>query len=142
MGVLESIKVKQDNFPYRKKYEDFYRIYELLSPGYADGSYASLSESQKAGKDWKALSEEIIKIAFSPMDIKEYQAFYACGKTKILKMAEMKSVLDASKGKASEKYDKNSRMIKRAYCLTRAQEKIVSRKFALVKIQRFLKRCY
>ena len=38
MGVLESIKVKQENFPYRKKYEDFYRIYELLSPGYSDGS--------------------------------------------------------------------------------------------------------
>ena len=25
MGVLESIKVKQVNFPYRKKYNDFYK---------------------------------------------------------------------------------------------------------------------
>jgi hypothetical protein len=51
------------------------------------------------------------------MDAAEYSRFYACGKTKILKMGEIKAVLDASKTKASEKYDKNSRMIKRVYML-------------------------
>lgn len=48
MGVLESIKVKQENFPYRKKYEEFYKIYELLSPAYVEGRYDLLSESQKS----------------------------------------------------------------------------------------------
>jgi len=120
MGVLESIKVKQENFPYRKKYEDFYRIYELLSPQYSDGSYNSMTESQKAGKDWKALSEEIIKIVFAPMEQHEYSKFYACGKTKILKMGEIKAVLDASKLKASLKYDKNSKMLKRTFSLIKA----------------------
>jgi myosin heavy subunit len=50
MGVLESIKVKQENFPYRKKYEEFYRIYELLSPAYAEGRYDLMSDSDKAGR--------------------------------------------------------------------------------------------
>jgi myosin heavy subunit len=35
MGVLESVKLKQDNFPFRKKYEEFYADYELLSEHFA-----------------------------------------------------------------------------------------------------------
>lgn len=35
MGVLESVDLKQKNFPYRKNYEEFYQRYELLSPLYA-----------------------------------------------------------------------------------------------------------
>jgi len=30
MGVLESIKVKQINYPYRRTYQDFYERYEQL----------------------------------------------------------------------------------------------------------------
>ena len=43
MGVLESIKVKQENFPYRKSYEEFYKQYELLSPAYSEGRYAMMT---------------------------------------------------------------------------------------------------
>lgn len=50
MGVLESIKVKQENFPYRKKYEDFYKIYELLSPAYVEGKYDLMTDEVKKGK--------------------------------------------------------------------------------------------
>ena len=39
MGVLESIRVKQENFPYRYKYEEFYKAFELLSPAYVEGRY-------------------------------------------------------------------------------------------------------
>ena len=34
---------------------------------------------------------------FQAMDKSEYSRFYACGNTKILKMGEIKAVLDASK---------------------------------------------
>mmetsp|Transcript_29119 Transcript_29119/g.28163 ORF Transcript_29119/g.28163 Transcript_29119/m.28163 type:complete len:96 (+) Transcript_29119:1919-2206(+) len=34
MGVLESVSLKQKNFPYRKGFEEFYAKYELLSPLY------------------------------------------------------------------------------------------------------------
>jgi myosin heavy subunit len=64
MGVLESIKVKQENYPYRKKYEDFYRIYELLSPAYSEGRYKMLTEEQKGQKNWKALTEQIMERCF------------------------------------------------------------------------------
>ena len=67
MGVLESIKVKQENFPYRKKYEEFYRIYELLSPAYVNGRYDMMSENERATKDWNKLSKEIVERVFSPL---------------------------------------------------------------------------
>ena len=47
MGVLESIKVKQVNFPRRMKYAEFYKEYELLSPAYGKGRYDLLSEFEK-----------------------------------------------------------------------------------------------
>ena len=39
MGVMESVALKQKNFPFRKKFEEFYAEYELLSPRYAQKSY-------------------------------------------------------------------------------------------------------
>lgn len=55
MGVLESIKVKQENFPYRRKHEEFYKAYELLSPAYADGRYDLMSEEVRMSKNWHQL---------------------------------------------------------------------------------------
>ena len=39
MGVLESVELKQRNFPFRKKFQDFYAEYELLSPRFAQIRY-------------------------------------------------------------------------------------------------------
>lgn len=39
MGVLESVDLKQKNFPFRKKFEEFYAEYELLGTKYADMRY-------------------------------------------------------------------------------------------------------
>lgn len=39
MGVLESVDLKQKNYPFRKKFEEFYAEYELLSPRYAQVRY-------------------------------------------------------------------------------------------------------
>jgi len=35
MGVLESVELKQKNFPFRKKFQEFYQEYELLSPRFS-----------------------------------------------------------------------------------------------------------
>ena len=53
MGVLESIRVKQENYPYRFKFEDFYKKYELLSSHYSEGRYDLLSEDKKKSGNWK-----------------------------------------------------------------------------------------
>ena len=90
MGVLESIKVKQENFPYRKKHEEFYKLYELLSPKYSEGRYDLLPEAEKASRDWKALGEQIIQRVFAPMKPEEYENFYKLGHRQILKMGEAK----------------------------------------------------
>jgi myosin heavy subunit len=39
MGVMESVALKQKNFPFRKKFEEFYSEFELLSPKYAQKRY-------------------------------------------------------------------------------------------------------
>ena len=93
MGVLESIKVKQENYPYRKKYEDFYRIYELLSPAYVEGTYDLMPPAVRAQKNWNELSKQIMERVFAPLEKHEYEKFFALGRTKILKMGEARAVL-------------------------------------------------
>ena len=100
MGVLESIKVKQENFPYRKKYEDFYKIYELLSPAYVEGKYDLMSEEVKKTKQWNELTKQIMDRVFAPLKKEEYERFFALGKTKIMKMGETRAVLQACRQKA------------------------------------------
>ena len=95
MGVLESIKVKQENFPYRKKYEDFYKIYELLSPAYVEGKYDLMSDEVKKSKQWNELTKQIMDRVFAPLQKEEYERFFALGKTKIMKMGETRAVLQA-----------------------------------------------
>jgi len=120
MGVLESIKVKQENFPYRKKHEEFYRLYELLSPAYSEGRYDLLTETQKASKQWDVLCNDILERVFAPLQKAEYERYFAAGKTKILMMGECRAVLEQSRMRASRKYDKMSRMLKRSYKLQEA----------------------
>ncbi len=58
MGVLESVDLKQKNFPFRKKFEEFYAEYELLGPEYANMRYAQM-KAQGLEPDYKAKVEEI-----------------------------------------------------------------------------------
>ena len=99
MGVLESIKVKQENYPYRYKYEEFYRTFELLSPEYVAGRYDLMSEATLRSKDpyWRDYTIDILKQAFGPCDEAEYADFFKCGRTKILMDPECKLVLDESR---------------------------------------------
>lgn len=57
MGVLESVDLKQKNFPFRKKYEDFYSEFELLSPKYATIRYYQMNKDQE---DFEAMSKQIM----------------------------------------------------------------------------------
>ena len=47
MGVLESIKVKQENLPYRYYYEEFYKINEIMSTAYGNGRYDLMNEVER-----------------------------------------------------------------------------------------------
>jgi len=47
MGVMESVALKQKNFPFRKKFEEFYAEYELLSPRYAQKRYYQMDKGSE-----------------------------------------------------------------------------------------------
>ena len=104
MGVLESIKVKQVNFPRRMKYGEFYKEYELLSPAYGKGRYDLLSDLEKEQRGTRQYTQDIVERVLAPLEPEEYQKLigksFALGQTKIMQMNEIKDILNASKKKA------------------------------------------
>ena len=79
MGVLESVDLKQKNFPFRKKFEEFYAEYELLSPHYAVERYYQMN---KASVDFKSKVQEIFALCLLGLG----QDKYAVGNSKVLMM--------------------------------------------------------
>ena len=59
MGVLESVDLKQKNFPFRKKFEEFYSDFELLSPRFATLRYYQMKQ-RNSPENWEALSTDIM----------------------------------------------------------------------------------
>lgn len=54
---MESVDLKQKNFPFRKKFEEFYAEYELLSPRYASKRYYQMD---KGSEDFEKLAKDIV----------------------------------------------------------------------------------
>jgi myosin heavy subunit len=126
MGVLESVKLKQDNFPFRKKYEDFYKDYELLSEHFAVERYDQMAKNS----DFIGFSKKIVLDCMHGLG----EEFYALGKTKVLMMPEAKAVVDAAKKIASASRNKAADLLKRAYLPYWGAEKANSRHKAIHKI--------
>lgn len=57
MGVMESVDLKQKNFPFRKKFEEFYAEFELLSPRFAQKRYYQMDKSEE---DFETLAKAIV----------------------------------------------------------------------------------
>lgn len=112
MGVLESVDLKQKNFPFRKKFEEFYSEYELLGTKYADMRYDQMRQQGFAG-DWKAYVEEI----FDRCNLTPYkpQLKFAIGNTKVLMMPQIKEIFDKSNDLASQKYNQHAKTLKEAF---------------------------
>jgi hypothetical protein len=108
MGVMESVALKQKNFPFRKKFEEFYSDFELLSPRYAQKRYYQMD---KGSEDFQKLACDIVIESMQGCG-KEY---YALGTTKILMMPEARTVIEECMKKAAEKRDKAAAVLKRAY---------------------------
>jgi myosin heavy subunit len=108
MGVMESVALKQKNFPFRKKFEEFYSEFELLSPRYAQKRYYQMD---KGSEDFQKLACDIVIESMQGCG-KEY---YALGTTKILMMPEARTVIEECMKKAAEKRDKAAAVLKRAY---------------------------
>jgi myosin heavy subunit len=107
MGVLESVKLKQDNFPFRKKYDEFYADYELLSEHFAVERYDQMAKSS----DFEGYSKKIVESCMHGLG----QEFYALGKTKVLAMPEAKAVWDTAKKRAAHSRNVAADLLKRAF---------------------------
>ena len=59
MGVLESVDLKQKNFPFRKKYEEFFARYEILGPLYGTIRYDKMVD--KSQYNFREYSIKIIQ---------------------------------------------------------------------------------
>ena len=110
MGVLESVDLKQKNFPFRKKFEEFYSDFELLSPRFAQLRYYQMKQ-QRSPENWESLSREIMGTQMQGLG----QEFYAIGRCKILMMPQIRSVLEKCKEKASLKRDASAVVLKEAF---------------------------
>lgn len=98
MGVLESIRVKQINFPYRARFMDFYQNYEVLGSQSATMRFQRLKEQ---GADFKELSVRIMNEVFQG----EGQGKFEIGQTKIFMKAAMLSVIEDCLRKVKKKKD-------------------------------------
>mmetsp|Transcript_3877 Transcript_3877/g.4534 ORF Transcript_3877/g.4534 Transcript_3877/m.4534 type:complete len:154 (+) Transcript_3877:2402-2863(+) len=113
MGVLESVDLKQKNYPFRKKFEEFYAEYELLSSRYSAMRYYQM-KAQGAAEPWKQHTDEIFAKCLLGLGLSDKK--YAVGDTKVLMMPEVKQVLDSCLMKASKEYTMRARKIKESFC--------------------------
>lgn len=96
MGVLESIEVKQKNFPYRRKFSEFYQRYEDLCSISGTKRYSTLV-SENA--DFKSLAEKVLSETFRDLA----EGLFAFGYNKLFLKNELVQVLEKARIKAREK---------------------------------------
>ena len=108
MGVLESVDLKQKNYPFRKKFEEFYAEYELLSPRYSAVRYYQMD---KSAEDFKAHTVQIFELCLLGMGTDKY----AIGNSKVLMMPQIKQVLDRCMEKASMMRNQKAKVLKQAF---------------------------
>jgi myosin heavy subunit len=110
MGVLESVNLKQKNFPFRKKFEEFYADYELLSPRYAHVRYYQMN---KGSEDFESLAKDIMITQMQGKGVGRY----CLGRTKILMMPDIRSVLEKCMDKASEMRNEKAKILKKTFSI-------------------------
>ena len=108
MGVLESVDLKQKNYPFRKKFEDFYSEFELLSPKYATIRYYQMN---RAEEDFESMAKQIMTSSMQGIG----GEYYALGRFKILMMPEARTILDKCKDKAALLRNQSAEKLKKAF---------------------------
>ena len=130
MGVLESIEVKQKNFPYRRKFAEFYQRYEDLCSLSGSKRFATLV-SENA--DFKNLSEMIITETFRDLA----EGLFAFGYNKIFCKNELVLVLEKARIKAREKKSKAVDLVNKCFKIQLAKTIHKDKLIKIKRIQRF-----
>lgn len=130
MGVLESIAVKQKNFPYRRKFTEFYQRYEDLCSISASKRYNILVAENA---DFRSLCQKILDETFRGLADK----LYAFGHHKVFLKNELVQVLEKARYKAQEKKSKAVNLIQRCFQIQMAKLAHKDKMIKIVRIQRF-----
>jgi len=129
MGVLESIEVKQKNFPFRRKFNEFYHRYEDLCSISSSKRYDMLIGENA---DFKQLCEQVLKETLRDFA----DELYAFGHVKIFCKNELILVLEKARSKAQQKKSTSVNMIQQCF---RIQMSKLAHKDKMIKIRRIQK---
>ena len=130
MGVLESIEVKQKNYPYRRKFVEFYQRYEDLCSASATKRF---EEYVAAKADFEQLSRKILNETFQGYA----ENMYAFGYKKVFCKNELIYVMEKARAKAQEKKTKACKLIKQFFDIHLAKYNFKDKMIKIVRIQRF-----
>lgn len=133
MGVLESIEVKQKNFPYRRKFVEFYQRYEDLCSTSASKRFEVMVQE---GADFEKLCHQIIEETLRG----HAEGLYAFGHRKIFLKNELVQVIEKARSKAQEKKSKSVNIIQKCFHIQRSQYQHKDRMIKVRRIQRFWRR--
>ena len=130
MGVLESIEVKQKNYPYRRKFMEFYQRYEDLCSTSATKRFEQLVLE---GADFRKLCEQIMEETLRGTA----EGLFEFGHTKVFCKNELVYVLEKARSKAQEKKSKACNLVKTFFDLHLAKYRHQDKIIKVVRIQRF-----
>lgn len=130
MGVLESIEVKQKNYPYRRKFIEFYQRYEDLCSASATKRFEKYVAD---GADFEALCRKTLEETFHGLA----NDLFDFGHSKVFCKNELVYVMEKARSKAQEKKTKACNTIYQFFNLHLAKYKHKSNMIKIVKIQRF-----
>ena len=109
MGLLDSLNVRKQSYPYRFAFHRFFNVYQDLDQGeHANKSYPAL---QQQGADFRKLAEEVIETC--NIDHDEKDILY--GKTKILLNEKFKLLLDKALDEKQEAKKEKINVLEKAY---------------------------
>lgn len=130
MGVLESIEVKQKNFPYRRRFDEFYKRYEDLCPSTASKRFKILVEEKV---DFKKLCKEILNSTLRGLA----DELFAFGHHKIFLKNELALVLEKARYRAQEKKSKSVNIIQKCFQIKMVTVEHQDKMIKVKRIQRF-----
>jgi len=133
MGVLESIEVKQKNYPYRRKFIDFYRRYEDLCSASASKRFAAY---EAEGADFEKLCKQLLDETLHGLA----DGLFEFGHRKVFLKNELVLVLEKARSKVQEKKAKAVNLIKHFFNIHLSKYKHKDKMIKVIRIQRFWRR--
>ena len=131
LGILATIQVRKNGFPFRRYYEDFYNYYKIIS--------ARQLDNLDAKEELKNVCKDIIVQLIGQEEAKNLEEQYLFGNSKIYMKQEFNQKLEAQKVKLLEKKIKSVGVIKVAIINMKKKAKLFSTKNNILGLQNYFR---